>query len=169
MEGLERLNLLSENEAREALMRCCGSSHWTEKMLRQRPFSSEDKLFSAAQAAWGEVTPKDWLEAFTHHPRIGDVESLRKKFGSTAQWASQEQKGVQGASEAVLQALAAGNQEYEKKFGFIFLVCATGKTADEMLELLKKRMHNDTETELRVAAAEQDKITRIRLEKLIHP
>jgi 2-oxo-4-hydroxy-4-carboxy-5-ureidoimidazoline decarboxylase len=111
----------------------------------------------------------DWREAFTHHPRIGDVSKLREKFASTATWSSQEQKGVSGASEETIQALAQGNRAYEEKFGFIFLVCATGKSAEEMLALLRERMPNDAAAELRIAAGEQAKITRIRLEKLLHP
>jgi 2-oxo-4-hydroxy-4-carboxy-5-ureidoimidazoline decarboxylase len=103
----------------------------------------------------------------THHPRIGDVSKLREKYKATATWSSQEQRGVQEASEEVLQGLADGNREYEARFGFIFLVCATGKSAGEMLALLRERMNNEPEAELRIAAGEQAKITRIRLEKLL--
>lgn len=116
-----------------------------------------------------KLESKDWLEAFTHHPRIGDVKNLRQKFASTAQWSQDEQKGVHGVPEDVIQALADGNARYEKKFGHIFLVCATGKSAQEMLALLQQRLHNTPETELRVAMQEQAKITRLRLEKLLNP
>ena len=161
MAGLEKLNQLATQEARDTFARCCGSSSWADRMTQQRPYQSEKQLHATASRLWNELKPQDWLEAFAHHPRIGDTHSLT--------WASQEQKGVLGAADAIIQALLTGNQDYEKKFGFIFLVCATGKTAEEMLALLKTRMQNDRETELCVAAGEQEKITRIRLEKIIHP
>ncbi len=115
----------------------------------------------------GSSTDADWLEAFAAHPRIGDVDALRAKFAATAAWASGEQAGVAGASESTLRALAEGNRDYEAKFGHIFIVCATGKTADEMLGLLRERLANEPDAELAVAAAEQAKITAIRLRKLL--
>ena len=112
------------------------------------------------------MTAADWREAFAHHPKIGDVESLRRKFASTSVWTAGEQSGVVGAEEAVLTALAEGNAAYEARFGYIFIVCATGKSAGEMLEILQTRLLSGPRTELRVAAEEQKKITRLRLEKL---
>ena len=110
---------------------------------------------------------QDYLEAFSHHPQIGaDPEKLRKKFKGTHQWASHEQSGMREASEACIQELAQRNREYYDRFGYIFIVCATGKTANEMLSLLKDRLSNTQETELLIAANEQAKITQIRLEKL---
>ena len=164
--GLARLNALEESEAHAALLRCCGSTRWVRAMLAERPFASENELLSAADRLWDETGPEDWREAMTHHPRIGERQ-LREKFAATAGWSNQEQRGVTEAGEDVLKGLADGNRAYEEKFGFIFLVCATGKSAAEMLELLRARMGNDRETELRVAAGEQKKITRIRLEKLL--
>ncbi|MCY1020533.1 2-oxo-4-hydroxy-4-carboxy-5-ureidoimidazoline decarboxylase [Pyxidicoccus sp. MSG2] len=167
MSALERLNKLLASEARAELMRCCGSSRWADGMVRARPFQDAEHLFAEAAWLWKQTGPEDWREAFTHHPRIGDVSQLRAKFAATANWSSQEQGGVSGADEAVLQGLAEGNAEYEKRFGFIFLVCATGKSAAEMLGLLRARLDNAPDEELRIAAEEQAKITRIRLEKLL--
>jgi 2-oxo-4-hydroxy-4-carboxy-5-ureidoimidazoline decarboxylase len=120
-----------------------------------------------AEEQWYECTEADWLEAFTHHPKIGDIDSLKKKFASTATWAAGEQSGAAAASQKVLEDLAKGNDDYEKKFGFIFIVCATGKTAEEMLQLLQDRLPNKKEDELKIAMDEQNKITKLRLEKLI--
>jgi 2-oxo-4-hydroxy-4-carboxy-5-ureidoimidazoline decarboxylase len=165
---LSELNSLPAPDAREALLRCCGSARWADRMLQARPFHDDQELLSRAEQAWWNLSREDWLEAFSHHPRIGgDVESLRKKFGSTAGWASDEQSGTRGASEATLQALSTGNTEYERRFGHVFLICATGKSADEMLQALQKRMPNDATTELKIAAGEQAKITALRLEKLL--
>lgn len=167
MASLAELNHLSESDAREALERCCGASRWVQGMLARRPFEDEAGLMAAADEVWAGMQRDDILEAFQHHPQIGDVASLRQKFASTAAWASHEQSGVQAASERVLEALAQGNQAYREKFGYIFIVCATGKSAAEMLALLEQRLPNPPEAELSIAAAEQAKITRIRLEKLI--
>ena len=165
---LKTLNTKSAKDAAEDLERCCGSHAWVEKMLTRRPFHSVDELFSAADDIWFKLAAEDWLEAFAHHPRIGgDVEALRAKFASTASWAENEQRGVSQATEDVLHQLAKLNDDYFEKYGYIFIVCATGKSAEEMLEILKGRLPNDKEKELKVAAGEQAKITKIRLEKLI--
>ncbi len=164
--NLHKINALDEAAATKAFRRCCGSRRWVEAMLSKRPFQSADALFEAAEAIWWELSEDDWLEAFTHHPKIGDISSLREKFGNTKAWAEQEQGSVRQADDTVLQALAEGNRAYEEKFGFIFIVCATGKSAEEMLGLLQHRLPNSRESELRIAAAEQLKITCLRLEKL---
>ncbi|MBA3992622.1 MAG: OHCU decarboxylase [Cyanobacteria bacterium DS2.3.42] len=163
----EILNTASIDEAEVALARCCGSTKWVAKMLEQRPFHSVEELFNAADHIWFKLAPEDWLEAFSHHPRIGDVDSLRAKFASTASWCENEQNGVSQATEDVLHQLSALNDDYFEKYGYIFIVCATGKTADQMLEILKSRMPNNKDEELKVAAGEQAKITKIRLEKLV--
>jgi len=155
MTPLDHLNAQPEPEARKALERCCGATRWIGPMVTRRPFLNE--------------VAEDILEAFRHHPRIGNLEGLRKKFTTTATWASGEQAGVRQAPEAVLERLAEGNRLYEEKFGHIFIVCATGRSADEMLAILEGRLPNDPEQELRIAAEEQAKITRIRLEKLLTP
>lgn len=164
---VEKLNTLSQQEAFDELFRCCGCTNWANKLSAQRPFTSIQDLFSKSDLIWSKATREDGLEAFQHHPKIGDIKSLEKKFTSTKEWAGGEQAGVNTASQVVLQDLAKGNEDYENKFGFIFIVCATGKTADEMLMLLNERIGNDLETELKIAMNEQNKITKIRLEKLI--
>ena len=163
---LQKLNSLSETAFQEALTRCCGSHRWVEAMQSHRPFADMDALLKAAEKTWWGLSREDWLEAFQHHPKIGDINNLRAKFANTKDWAQNEQSGVDSASEDVIQALAEGNTVYETKFGHIFIVCATGKTASEMLEILQSRLPNPPEEELRVAAGEQNKITRLRLEKL---
>jgi 2-oxo-4-hydroxy-4-carboxy-5-ureidoimidazoline decarboxylase len=165
MSAVSLLNELDEQAFHDGLIRCCGSTRWAGAMEAGRPFASEQDLFAKSDAAWAATGEADWLEAFTHHPKIGDRESLRQKFASTATWAANEQSGTSSASEDVLSALAEGNEAYARKFGFIFIVCATGKSAAEMLALLQARLPNDRETELRIAAGEQHKITRLRLEK----
>lgn len=166
MTPLERLNTCSSQEAHEAFFRCCGSKRWAERMTQSRPFADESALLIAARNIGSQLTAADWQEAFTGHPKIGDVEGLRKKFASTASLSEAEQAGALGAEEATLLALADGNRRYEAKFGFIFIVCATGKTAEEMLRLLQERLPNDPVQELSIAAGEQEKITALRLRKL---
>src|SRR5262245_37656217 len=137
-------------------------------MLARRPFRDREALFDAGEATWLALEPGDWRAAFAHHPKIGDIASLRSRFASTAAWADGEQAGARAASEATLTRLAAGNRAYEERFGYIFIVCATGKSAAEMASLLERRLGNDPKTELRIAANEQAKITRLRLEKLLN-
>jgi 2-oxo-4-hydroxy-4-carboxy-5-ureidoimidazoline decarboxylase len=159
------VNAASDPEA--VLLRCCGSARWASEVAAQRPFADDEALFGAADAVWSRASREDILEALTHHPRIGaDLDELRKKYASTASWAAGEQSGAQSADEATLIALRDGNVAYEARYGHIFVVCATGKRAEEMLAILQARMNNTPEDELQIAAAEQGKITRIRLEKL---
>jgi 2-oxo-4-hydroxy-4-carboxy-5-ureidoimidazoline decarboxylase len=163
----QRLNALSEAEAKQKLFACCSSTRWTAHMLALRPFASTSALYTAAERTWAEVTPHDHLEAFAHHPAIGaDISALAEKFRATATLSGNEQSGVAGANPAVLNALAEGNLAYQERFGFVFLVCATGKSAEEMLALLRARIGHSLETEHRIAADEQAKITRLRLENL---
>jgi len=152
---------------RKLLQQCCGSNAWVEKMLAMPPAEDLIDLFEDAEEKWYACTEEDWREAFTHHPKIGDMETLRKKF-SADQFAGSEQDSVQQASETTLKALAEGNSRYEEKFGYIFIVCATGKSAEEMLEILNDRMANDPEEEIKIAMDEQIKITKLRLEKLFN-
>lgn len=164
---LETFNALTLEAARGELLRCCGCARWADGVLAARPFKDKAALLAASDAAWARTEEADWREALSHHPRIGGKDALREKFAATRAWAKGEQAGAAAADEKTLDALAAGNAAYEKKFGHIFVVCATGKSAAEMLDLLKSRMPNAAAAELRVAAGEQDKITKIRLEKLI--
>jgi 2-oxo-4-hydroxy-4-carboxy-5-ureidoimidazoline decarboxylase len=163
--NIETFNHLSIAEKKSALFKCCGSTKWSSQ-LAEINFSSLNELKSESDAIWNSLSESDWHEAFSHHPKIGDVESLKKKFASTAQWATSEQSGVQDADIKMLEELRDYNNLYEKKFGYIFIVCATGKSAEEMLDLLKKRLINNPDFEGRIAAEEQNKITHLRLDKL---
>ncbi|EHQ30458.1 2-oxo-4-hydroxy-4-carboxy-5-ureidoimidazoline decarboxylase [Mucilaginibacter paludis] len=163
---IANFNQLNDAEKHEALFKCCGSTTWVNLMMTTLPVKGLVELLAYADEKWQQCTEKDWLEAFTHHPKIGDVNALKEKFASTASWASNEQSGVNAAPDDVLVALAKGNAEYEQKFGYIFIVCATGKSAAQMLDLLDARLPNDPAREIKIAAGEQAKITRIRLEKL---
>jgi 2-oxo-4-hydroxy-4-carboxy-5-ureidoimidazoline decarboxylase len=165
---LTELNNLPQSELADALSKCCGSTVWVQNMLAIFPVADAEMLMQQATVIWNKLSEADWREAFTHHPKIGgDVAALREKFASTSTWAEGEQASVKQASQATLEALAAGNSDYEQKFGYIFIVCATGKTAEEMLTLLQARLPNKPEVEILIAMGEQDKITRIRLEKLL--
>jgi 2-oxo-4-hydroxy-4-carboxy-5-ureidoimidazoline decarboxylase len=164
---LDWLNRLPFEEAKAEFLRSCGSTRWADAMARARPFKDIPAVYAEAGWLWSQTGPDDWKEAISHHPRIGDVDKLRERFKATGAWSEQEQKGMEGASEDVIQALADGNREYEARFGFTFLICATGKSAREMLEHLRERMNNPPALELRIAAGEQAQITRLRLEKLL--
>ena len=158
------IDTATEEAAREILTRACGSSRWVERMLARRPFGRDAKLLSAARVEWFGLTEVDWLEAFAHHPRIGDRASLAARFPATHDLSSKEQAAVGAAHADVLSELADGNEKYFERFGFIFIVCATGKTAPEMLQLLRDRLSNDRASELRIAAEEQARITALRLQ-----
>lgn len=164
---LDELNRLPAPELHAAFERCCGAARWVRAMVAARPFADAAALQSAAERAFSALDPEAWLEAFAHHPRIGDIEALRTRFAATAAWAGAEQAGAATAPEATLVALAEGNRTYEARFGYIFVVCATARGADEMLALLRARLGNEPAAELAVAAGEQRKITRLRLEKLL--
>lgn len=136
-------------------------------MTEARPFASLEDLLDKADSVWRSLSEKDWLEAFRAHPKIGEQKAAAAQPEQARNWSSQEQSGIESAAIEISAALATGNQEYEKRFGFIFIVCATGKTSEEMLAILNRRLQNEPGTELPVAAAEQRKITRLRLEKLL--
>ena len=133
-------------------------------MMQRRPFGNDARLLSAARIEWFGLSESDWLEAFSHHPRIGDRAALEARFPKTHDLSAKEQAGVASAREDVLTALAEGNNAYFDKFGFNFIVCATGKSAEEMLSLLRERLPHDRANELRIAAEEQAKITALRLQ-----
>ena len=132
-------------------------------MTALRPFASESELINTAAEIWSDLQADDWLEAFSAHPMIGEMKAAPAQQARSADWSSGEQAGVSSANDMVKQELAAANRAYYEKFGFIFIVCATGRTAEEMLQMLHARLHNDPATELRVAAEEQAKITALRL------
>jgi 2-oxo-4-hydroxy-4-carboxy-5-ureidoimidazoline decarboxylase len=164
---LHEFNILSKQQLIAELIKCCGSSSWVNRMLPFIPTDDMIELLEDAEEQWWQCSEADWKEAFAHHPKIGDIDSLKKKFASTAAWASGEQSGVNAAGDEIIKALAEGNRLYEEKFGYIFIVCATGKTAKEMLELLQERIKNDPGEEIKIAAEEQNKITKLRIEKLL--
>ncbi|HEY2882476.1 MAG TPA: 2-oxo-4-hydroxy-4-carboxy-5-ureidoimidazoline decarboxylase [Pirellulales bacterium] len=162
----EILNRLDDQLLPAALTKCCASRRWVETMAAARPFADDEAVLQTAATIWNRLPSADWREAFAAHPKIGDLESLRAKFGNTRDWASGEQSGVASAAENTIQRLAELNRDYEAKFGYIFIVCAIGKTAEEMLAILQQRLPNDLEHELAIAATEQLKITLLRLQKL---
>ena len=166
MEPWQKLDNAAAGEARRLLAACCGSTRWVEGMMKRRPFGSQAALTATARLVWYDLSHEDWLEAFSHHPKIGDRAALGAKFAATRHLSGREQAGVDAAPDEVLDALAEGNQQYERRFGYIFIVCATGRTAGEMLALLRARLPNAPEAEIRIAAGEQAKITELRLQSL---
>ena len=166
-DGVLRLNAMPRLEVEAALLRCCGSVLGARRMAEARPFRDAAALFAAAERTWWDLGRDDWLEAFRAHPRIGERDAATPQGAEARAWSEREQAGMARAPEEVRTALDKGNREYEERFGHIFIVCATGKRAEEMLALLAARLANDPDTELRVAADEQRKITRLRLERLL--
>ena len=165
--GCVYINQLSKEQAIEVFMRCNTSEKWCARMEQSRPFSDSQSLLEIADQHWALSSEEDYLQAFEGHPEIGDVSTLREKYRNTEKLAGTEQSGVDTANEETLQFLALGNHDYKQKFGFIFIVCASGKSAAEMLLMLQKRLPNSLEQELVNAAEEQRKITQIRLQKLL--
>ena len=157
---------LPAREAGPLFASCCGSTAWVQGMIARRPFQTLTVLLREAEDIWWSLSPDDWREAFDHHPRIGEQRAAVSQGDRASTWSAGEQQGVADAATNVREALADGNREYERRFGHIYLVSATGKSAEEMLALLRERLRNDPETELRVAAGEQAKITRLRLLKM---
>ncbi len=157
----EVLNALPSSAARAALTRCCGSGRWVAGMMARRPWASAEALYADAEATWADLGHDDFLEAFAHHPRIG-----ARADQTDDAWARQEQARVGDADGETRRSLVDANEQYLQRFGYIFIVCATGKSAAEMLALLEARLGNDPARELAIAAGEQARITRLRLEKL---
>ncbi len=147
--------------------KCCGSIAWVRQMVNSRPFASLAEVVATADEAWWSLKPNDWLEAFRCHPKIGEKKAAAQTSLEAQKWSEQEQAGAGNAAQATTQALTELNQEYEEKFGYIYIVCATGKSSEEMLAILRERLKNDRDTELRIAAGEQAKITLLRLKKLV--
>ena len=167
-QSLKRLNELTAQEAEAEFLKCCGSHAWAAAMTESRPFASKEALLAKADDISSSLTNEDWLEAFRSHPKIGEKKAVTAQTNLEQRWSSQEQSAMQSASADTVARLASGNQEYESRFGFIFIVCASGKSSEEMLAILNNRLDNDPQTELSVAAQEQQKITRLRLEKLLN-
>ena len=166
-EGVLRLNAMSRLEAEAVLLRCCGSVVWARRMAEARPFADAAAVFDAADRTWWALSADDWLEAFRAHPRIGEREAATPQSAEARAWSEREQSEMARAPADVRAALDEGNRTYEARFGHIFIVYASGKSAAELLALLSARMANDPNTELRAAAEEQRKITRLRLERML--
>jgi 2-oxo-4-hydroxy-4-carboxy-5-ureidoimidazoline decarboxylase len=158
-------NAASEAEARNAMLACCGSKRWADAMVAVRPIANIVALSEVADRVWSTMQETDWLEAFACHPRIGERSVSKHAGEQSAKWSRAEQAQTSSASDRVLDEIAAGNERYEELFGFTYIVCATGKSAEEMLEILKRRLGSTRETELREAAEQQRQILQIRLGK----
>lgn len=164
---LDQLNRLSAEQAKAELLKCCGSMRWARQMTEARPFASLEELCEKADAVCESLNEEDWLEAFRAHPKIGERKAATDQSPQAQSWSAQEQSGVTSAARETVDELAQRNRDYEAQFGFIFIVCATGKSPEEMLTILQSRIGNDRHDEILIAAEEQRKITRIRLEKLL--
>jgi OHCU decarboxylase len=165
---LDGLNELTSELAEAELLKCCGSTRWAQCMAASRPFHSIAELLTKADSVWWSLGEEDWLEAFRAHPKIGEKKAAATQSTQAQNWSADEQSGTLGAAADTMRALANGNLEYERRFGFIYIVCATGKFSEEMLTILKERLENDSQTEFRNAPEEHRKITRLRLEKLLN-
>jgi len=164
---LAELNVLPIYRAEEELLKCCSSTAWAQWMARRRPFASPDRFLDAAGEIWWRLDPDDWKQAFRAHPQIGKRQSKTHKLTQSQAWSAQEQSGMDRAGVGVTMELEEASREYLAKFGYIFIVSASGKSAEEMLTILRSRLANLPDQEIRVAAEEQNKITRLRLEKLL--
>lgn len=158
---------MSDSEAREEFLKCCGSKNWAQQMVDSRPFAGPVELLETADRVWWSLAPKDWLEAFHSHPKIGEKQAAAATAREAQQWSADEQSGIRTSAQATIDSLASLNRVYEEKFGFIFIICASGKSSEEMLASLRERLENEPDEELRNAAAEQARITKLRLEKLL--
>jgi 2-oxo-4-hydroxy-4-carboxy-5-ureidoimidazoline decarboxylase len=165
--SVNELDALSRDEAAALFSACCGSKRWTSAMIARRPFGTLESVLHAADEEWQRLAPSDWREAFAHHPRIGEVRAASRVAATAQGWSAGEQARAASADEQVKESLAGAQREYEARFGHIFLICATGKTAEQILAAVHARMGNDPDTELRVAAEEQRRITRLRLMKAV--
>jgi OHCU decarboxylase len=157
---------MAHEQATANLLKCCGSATWSRRVAESRPFRNQEQLFDTADRVWQQLGPADWLEAFRHHPQIGE-KVAEKTSAETERWAAEEQSATRDADPQTLASLAHANRDYQARFGYIFIVCATGKSPEQMLALLSQRLQNDPGTEIAVAAEEQRRITRLRLEKLL--
>ncbi|MEO8193684.1 MAG: 2-oxo-4-hydroxy-4-carboxy-5-ureidoimidazoline decarboxylase [Gemmatimonadales bacterium] len=165
--SVAELDALPESEAEEVFRFCCGSSQWIHGMIARRPFGSVERVLTAADSVWQETSPEDWHEAFTHHPRIGEKGAAKEQDTRASEWSEGEQAGVRTISAEMGTELAEANRAYEERFGHIYIVCANGRSGEEMLAMARERLANDPQTELRVAAEQQRRITDLRLRKLL--
>jgi len=165
--AVSELNSLPAEAAADRFRSCCGSTRWVESMVARRPFGSLDELLLAADQEWAATNASDWHEAFSHHPRIGERQSVATQSAEASRWSAGEQTGMNSASVNIRSELAEINREYESRFGHVYIVCATSRTGEELVAMAKQRMHNDPASELTIAAEEQRQITRLRLRKLL--
>jgi OHCU decarboxylase len=154
-------------DATQEFLQCCGSQHWAQRMITNRPYLSVEEVCLKAIDLWWDLDQRDWLEAFRSHPKIGEKKAAAETSAQAHEWSGQEQASVEQAQEQTLSELARLNSEYEAKFGYIYIVCATGKSSEEMLEILKERIDHNAEDEIVIAAREQAKITDLRLRKML--
>ena len=164
---IAELDSVPRDAAIEFLSSCCGSTRWSEAMVARRPFVTCDALLQAADEEWKRLSPNDWLEAFAHHPRIGERRAAAHVDARARRWSESEQSSAASSDDGAKQRLAAAQHEYEARFGHIFLISASGKGSQEILSTLRTRMSNDPKTELGVAAEEQRQITRLRLKQAV--
>lgn len=157
---LEQVNTAGAETVSKALADCCGSGAWVDGMIGRRPFEDASRFQTAAEETWWALSQGDWLEAFSKHPKIGTKQP-------SGEWSAEEQSGMNQATSETAQSIEDLNRAYQEKFGWIFMICATGKSAEEMKRQLEQRLRNDPAAEIRIAAAEQAKITRLRLQKLL--
>jgi len=166
-ETLEQLNKATQAMAEAHFRDCCGSLMWARMMAEACPFADVASLLEKAEQIWQNLNAQDWLEAFAAHPKIGAKKAALSQSAQAAEWSNAEQSRTQTAADSLRDELEKANRLYEEKFGFIFIVCATGKGAEEMLDFCRRRLNNSADTEIRIAADEQRKITEIRLKKLL--
>jgi OHCU decarboxylase len=162
---LAQWNLLPPDEALSKLIPCCGSKAWAHAMVGLRPLADQDTLLRASSEIWRGLTPSDWMEAFHSHPRIGETRASQPPSAQSAAWSVQEQRNVTDTDITAKAALADANRAYEQRFNRIFIVCATGKSAPQILAIIQQRLNNDADTELYEAAEQQRQITELRLKK----
>ncbi len=164
---LSRLNSLDPGQVEKEFLKCCGSGEWAKRMIVERPFEDFDDLLAKADRVWWLLEKQDWLEAFQSHPKIGQKKPEQQTSAESQAWSEQEQSGTRNSTRKTADALAALNDVYQEKFGYIFIICATGKTSEELLDILRLRLVNTPDEELHNAASEQAKITALRLKKLM--
>jgi OHCU decarboxylase len=166
-QGVEHLNSLTHDAAEAELLKCCGSTAWACGVATRRPFRDADELLRMAVEVWSTLESDDWLEAFSRHPKIGERKAATAQTQEEQSWSKREQSGVDAADEAARAELSELNRVYEERFGYVFIICATGRSAAEMLAELRSRLRNDHATEITRAAEEQRRITQLRLRKLL--
>jgi OHCU decarboxylase len=167
MDTIDRINSLASEQAEAEFLKCCGSRRWAARMTAERPFENVEEMVTAADRVWWALESADWLEAFDSHPKIGEKIAAASVARESLSWSEKEQSGTRDSTQQNMEELAELNRKYQEKFGFIYIICATGKSAKEMLAILRERLNNNAATELHNAAQEQAKITTLRLNKLI--